>query len=235
MQDTPKSIVEHLVELRSRIIYVLMAVIIGIGAGIYFAEDIFTVITRDAGPLIQFNPIETFLVHLRIGVLAGLVVALPVLLYQVARFLLPALTRTERILLWALLPGMIFLFVVGWLFGWFVVVPITRSFVIGYATNSGVTSTLTPRTYVDFILSICTPLGVVFELPLVVLVLARIGLITSGFLRRFRKYAILVLFILAAILTPPTVIDQILLAIPMMFLYEVSIWLAKLVEKRRNR
>lgn len=235
MNDTPRSLVEHLSELRSRIIYVLLAVVIGICAGLVFAEDLFLLITRDAGPLIQFNPIETFLVHLRIGVLAGIVIAVPVLLYQVAAFLLPALTRSERILLWSLLPGMIFLFATGWLFGWFIVVPITRNFVIGYATGVGVVSTLTPRTYVDFILGINNPLGIAFELPLVVVVLARIGLISAAFLRRFRKYAILVVFILAAILSPPTVIDQVLLAIPMMFLYEVSIWLAKLVEKRTKR
>lgn len=232
MSDDPKSIVEHLSELRNRIIYSLGAAFLGIAIGVYYAPVIFAFITQDAGNLIQLSPAETFLVQLRLGIITGIVLALPVILFQVALFVLPALTRVERIMLWALMPGMLFLFALGWSFGWFVVLPITRAFLEGFATTSGVTTAMTPRTYVDFIMGINNPLGIAFELPLVVVVLAKIGLISSMFLRRARKYAVLLVFVAAAILSPPTVIDQILLAIPMMVLYEISIWLAKLVEKR---
>lgn len=234
MADTPKSFIEHLSELRQRIIYTLIAAVVGISVGMYFSEAIFRFIVKDAGELVQLTYGETFMAQFRIGIVAGLVIALPVVLYQVAAFVLPALTRTERIMLWVLLPGMVVLFVMGWLFGWFVVIPVTRKFLETFAMDSGVQTIMTPTNYINFVMSVNNPLGVVFELPLVVLVLAKIGLVTSRFLRRFWKYALLLIFVAAAVLSPPTIIDQILLAIPMLVLYEFSIWLAKLVEKKRD-
>jgi sec-independent protein translocase protein TatC len=233
LDDTPRSLIEHLSELRTRILYSLAALAVGAGIGIYLSDDLFRFMTREVGDLFQFTPAETFLVQLRLGILMGIVLALPVILYQVAAFILPGLTAGERAILLSLLPGMVILFAAGWAFGWYVVVPITRRFLEGYAIASGVETRLTPRAYVDFVMHINNPLGIAFQLPLAVLVLARVGLVTSGFLRRVRKYAILLIFVAAAILSPPTVIDQVLLAIPMLLLYEVSIWIARVVERRR--
>ena len=242
MAEQQQSLFEHLAELRTRIIYALIALVVGVGVGLYFSQALFNFIIADivkeaaegGTSLIQLSPADTFMVQLRLGIITGIILAIPVILYQIAAFVLPALSGGERALLWVLLPGMVFLFGLGWSFGWFVVLPITRRFLEGFATASGVATTFTPRTYVDFIMGINNPLGIVFQLPLVVLILSKIGLVTARFLRRVWKYAVLVIFILAAFISPPTIIDQILLAIPMLILYEISIWLARLVEKKRN-
>lgn len=181
----------------------------------------------DGVQLIQYTFADTFLTQLRLAIVLGLVLAFPVVLYQIVAFILPALKPEEKRLLYIGLPFATGLFLAGWAFGWFIVVPITKQFFLSIARSVEVVDAITPSNYVKFVLGICNPLGIAFELPLVVLILARIGLVTHQFLSRVRKYAFLALMILAAVLSPPDVISMTIFLVPLYGLYEFSIILAR--------
>lgn len=236
--DRPQTVMEHLSELRNRIIKSILALVISVIVTVFFAHDAMTYIlstaTADGVQLIQTAFSDAFLTEFRLAIIGGLVIAFPVVLYQLVAFILPALRATERRLLYVGLPFATLLFVAGWAFGWFVVVPITRGFFLSVARSAGVNPMITPREYISFVLGICNPLGIAFELPLVVLILARIGLITAGFLARVRKYAFLAIMVLAAVLSPPDVISMSIFLVPLYGLYEFSIILARLAEKKRT-
>lgn len=239
MMDRPQSVMDHLQELRRRIVYSLIAIVVAVGVAVAYSHQIFLLILETGKSIpnvviVQNTLGDTFLTEFRLAIIAGLVIAFPVVLYQIVAFVLPALMPGERRILFMGLPFATLLFLVGWFFGWFVVLPITRTFFIEVATDAGVTTHLTPGAYVDFVLGICNPLGLAFELPLVVLILARIGLISSGFLGRIRKFAFLALLLLAAVLSPPDVISMSIFMVPLYGLYEVSILLARLVERKRT-
>lgn len=237
LEDKPQSIYEHLAELRKRIIYAVIAVVVAVTASMLYAHPAFTYLMSTAKAdadilLVQNHLSDAFLTEFRLAVIAGLVLAFPFVLYQVIAFVLPALKPNERRILFAGLPFATGLFAAGWAFGWFVVVPITKSFFLGVSSTAGLQNQLTPSSYVDFVLSICNPLGIAFELPLLVMILARIGLVTATFLGRIRKYAFLVLTVLAAILSPPDVISMVIFLVPLYGLYEFSILVAKLAQPK---
>lgn len=236
--DRPQTVMEHLSELRNRIIKVILAIVISVMVMVFFAHDAMTYIlstaTADGVELVQTSFSDAFLTEFRLAIMGGLVLAFPVVLYQVVAFVLPALRPAERRILYVGLPFATLLFAAGWAFGWFVVVPITKGFFLSVARSAGVNAMITPREYISFILGICNPLGIAFELPLVVLILARIGLITAGFLARVRKFAFLAIMILAAVLSPPDVISMSIFLLPLYGLYEFSILLARLAEKKRT-
>lgn len=239
MLDKPQSIVEHLSELRTRIVRSLLAVVVAIGVSVAFADTAFKYILSTASTpdhpvnLVQMNFSDTFMAEFRLAIIAGLVIAFPIVLFQLVAFILPALHANERRLLYLGLPFATLLFALGWAFGWFVVVPITKGFFLDMATGLNVLPQITPTGYIDFVLGICNPLGVAFELPLVVLILARIGLVSARFLGRIRKYAFLGIMVIAAVLSPPDVVSMIIFLVPLYGLYEFSILLARFAEKKR--
>lgn len=238
--DRPQSIVEHLQELRTRIVRSLLAVVIAIGVSVAFADRAFRYILSTASTpeypvqLVQFSFADSFMAEFRLAILAGIVIAFPFVLYQLVAFILPALHQNERRILYFGLPFATLLFAAGWAFGWFVVVPITKGFFLQMATGLNVSPQITPSGYISFILGICNPLGIAFELPLVVLILARIGLVSAGFLARIRKFAFLGIMIIAAVLSPPDVVSMTIFLVPLYGLYEFSILLARFAEKKRQ-
>ncbi|HYF92053.1 MAG TPA: twin-arginine translocase subunit TatC [Symbiobacteriaceae bacterium] len=240
MLDKPQSIVEHLSELRTRIVRSLLAVVVAIGVSVAFADRAFRYILSTASTperpveLIQMNFSDAFMAEFRLAIIAGLVLAFPFVLYQVVAFILPALHPTERRMLYLGLPFATVLFVAGWAFGWFVVVPITKGFFLDLATGLSVDPKITPSGYIGFILGICNPLGIAFELPLVVLILARIGIVSAAFLARIRKFAFLGIMVVAAVLSPPDVVSMTIFLVPLYGLYEFSILLARIAQKKRT-
>jgi sec-independent protein translocase protein TatC len=240
MLDKPQSIVEHLTELRNRIVWSLAAVLVAVTGTMVFAHRAFTYILSTANQgefkvqIVQHTFSDAFMTEFRLAIIAGLIIAFPFVLYQLIAFVLPALHPTERRLLYFGLPFATGLFLTGWAFGWFVVVPLTKSFFLGLATSALITPQITPSNYLDFILGICNPLGIAFELPLVVLILARIGLVSAAFLSRIRKFAFMGILVLAAILSPPDVISMVIFFVPLYGLYEFSILLARVGGKKRE-
>lgn len=238
MTDKAQPIVEHLQELRRRIVYSLIALLVAVIGAFAFSGAALSHILATAKTdtniiLVQNTFADAFLTQFRLALIGGMILALPFVIYQLVAFIVPALKPAERRILYIGLPFATLLFAIGWAFGWFVVVPITKSFFLGVATGFEIQNQITPSNYLAFVLSICNPLGIAFELPLVVLILARIGLVTAAFLARVRKFAFLILLIVAALLSPPDIISMGIFMVPLYGLYEFSILLARFAAPKR--
>ena len=233
------SLLQHLGELRKVFIICLIAFVFT-SAVCYlgFREQLLLLVTKPMKalglPLVYLGVTEGFLTQIKLSCLAGLILALPVIMWQFWGFLVPALYPNERKYVKRLVPISIILFVGGIAFSYFAVFPLIIRFLILVA-GQGLSPMISIRQYTSFLVSFLLPFGVVFELPVVVYFLTSFGLITPDLLVRHRKVAILFMFIFAAVLTPgPDPISQAMMALPMVVLYQVSIWVSRLVWKRKK-
>lgn len=226
------SLTDHLQELRRRIIICLVAIVITSTIGYFYAENLAKIIAAPAGKLYFMHPAEVFFAYLRVSFFTGFLAALPIVLYQIWAFIIPALTKTERTLFYILLPSSIILFFLGILFSYFFVLPIATQFFLGFATES-LQPMFSLGQYLSFVISLLMPFGLIFELPLFILVLAKLGIIGSSFLKNKRKVVLVLAFIVGAIVTPtPDMFSQTMIAIPIILFYEISILLVKYVLKK---
>lgn len=221
------SLIDHLQELRTRLI-VCIAVVLAASCGCYFyAVELVHIITAPAGKLYYMNPAEAFFTYLKVSVFAGFLVALPVVFYQVWAFVVPALTRQERKASLFLIPASLVLFFVGLAFSYFLVLPAAIAFFIGFSTPD-LQPMFSIGQYLSFVISFVLPFGFVFELPLFILVAAKLGVIGSKFLAAKRKMVVVLSFVVGAVISPtPDVFSQTMIAIPLLVLYEASILLVK--------
>ena len=220
----------HLEELRRRLIICFIAIGAGFAAAYGFKEKLFAILTdplvkvmAPGDKLIYTGVTEAFFTYMKVSFLVGIMLAFPVIIYQFWMFVAPGLyTKEKRYLLPMVFLSSIF-FIGGGLFGYYFVFPWGFKYLMGFATDI-IRPLPSMREYLNFAAITLLAFGAVFELPLVVVLMARIGLVSVTFLRRHRKYAILIIFVIAAILTPgPDVISQLMMAIPLMILYEISI------------
>ncbi len=229
--DGNMSLVAHLEELRARILRAIAAVAVGSIISYWFIDEIMAYITLPVGKLYYLQPAEAFLMYVKITVFSGFLLALPVIFYQIWRFILPALTVKERVVIGILVPSSVLLFFAGLAFAFFLVLPAAVRFFMGMGSDA-LAPMFTLHQYFDFMLSILLPFGAVFELPLVLVVLARFGIVTSAFMRSKRKHIILWAFVLGALLTPPDVFTQTMIALPLILLYELSYYVVKYVLRK---
>lgn len=229
---TEMSMVDHLQELRRRLIIASLAVGAASIACFYFVEDLMRWITRPAGKLYYLNLAEGFFAYMKITIFAGFLLALPIVLYQAWAFVVPALTRSERKLAVILVPVSVVLFLVGITFSYFLVLPVALKFFMGFA-NESLQPLLSLGQYLSFVLSMLLPFGFIFELPLILFVLAKLGVISSAFLAAKRKIALLLAFVAGGVISPtPDLFGQVMLAVPLLLLYESSIWMVKTLLKK---
>lgn len=229
------TIVEHLEELRRRLLIAVAAFVVAMVAAFLFVEPILAILIRPVGRVVFLAPTEAFFVRLKVAALAGVFLSLPVVLYQLWRFVGVGLTPTERRHTLALLPFSLLLFVGGAAFAFFVILPLGVRFLLGYQTAQ-LTPMISIGAYTSFATAFVLAFGVVFQLPLVVLFLARLGIVTPASLAAGRKYALLGIVILSAVLTPGgDVVSQSLMAIPTYLLYEAGIWIARAAAPRPSR
>lgn len=236
---------EHLEELRWVLAKSLIVIAISAGVCFYFSKKIIWWLERpvvavasqanDAQALLRaLAPSEAFLMSMKVGLVAGLVAASPIMFYYLWGFVSAGLTRRERR---AVIPifacGALF-FLAGVAICYFFVLELCLRFLWNYTQDMGIRPDWTIGRYMSFILRLLIAFGIVFEMPVASALLARFGLLRARTLAAKRAYAILVIFIVAGILSPPDVASQILLAVPMMVLYEVSILAAKMMEKRHH-
>ncbi|NMB19727.1 MAG: twin-arginine translocase subunit TatC [Firmicutes bacterium] len=226
------SLVDHLTELRRRIIVIIATLALGIIVGFYYSPSIVEYVMRIPGELVFLYPGEAFIVHLTVALIVGCFLDLPVILYQVIRFLVPGLREKEVRALFIGLPFSLALFAFGVLFAYKAILPIAYRFFMGFGTEQ-LAPLISIGNYVSFALGLIVPFGVVFQLPLIVLLLAGVGILHPQTLVRHRKYFVLIIFILATVLTPPDVVSQLLLALPMLLLYEFSILLCRIVFRKK--
>ena len=230
----------HLEELRKRLITSFIAVGIGFGLCYGFKEKLFQILTQplitvmqEGETLIYTGLPEAFFTFLKVSFLGGLMIASPVIIYQFWMFVAPGLyDREKRLLLPIVFLSTIF-FVGGALFGYFIVFPYGFQFFLGFATET-IRPMPSMKEYLSFSAKLLLAFGLVFELPLVITFLARLGIVSVPFLKKNRKYALLLFFVGAAILTPPDVVTQIMMALPLMLLYEISIIGARIFGRKKE-
>lgn len=231
LDDGSMSLTEHLEELRARIIKSLLAIAAGAGVAYFFLDEITAFLTRPVGKLYFMQPGEAFFAYVKIDIVAGFLIALPVIFFHVWKFFLPALTKSERAVLGILVPTSVILFIAGLAFAFFGILPLAIKFFMGFNTPE-LESIFSFQKYLDFVLAFLLPFGFVFELPLVVIVLAQMGMLTSEFLGRYRRIIFFVSFVVGALITPPDVISQVSLALPIILLYEVGYRIVKHVLRK---
>jgi sec-independent protein translocase protein TatC len=233
---------DHLEELRWRIIWSLLALVVGTAAGFVLATrlDLLGILKRPLDPhisgeqLIALSITDPFFITFKLALTLGFIFAAPVIVYQVWLFLAPALTKKEkRAIVPALYVGVV-LFCIGVIGAYFYVLPLTAKFLAGFQTES-LKLTLTATHYFGFVIKLLVAFGLVFQMPVVILILASLGLVSSAFLKRNRRYAFAVITVTAALVTPGDVASTILMMIPMSVLYELSIVLTRGVERGRAR
>jgi sec-independent protein translocase protein TatC len=235
---------EHLEELRRRIIYSLIAVGVGFFACWGYAENIYAIMQRPimdalhrnglSEKLVYLNPTEPFNLYLKVGAMAGLFVASPFVLYQVWLFISPGLYRNEKRYVLPFMFSTVGLFMAGGYFGYKLVYPQALEFLIGYGKQFQ--PMITIGEYTDLFLTIIVGMGAIFELPILVFFLSLMGIVTAGWMWRNLRYSILVIFIIAAILTPTTdILNMCIFAAPMIALYILSIAIAWLVHPKQRR
>jgi sec-independent protein translocase protein TatC len=238
------SFLAHLEELRQRIIKAALAVVVGFFACWYYSDRIYGLMMvpiMDAlkrngldQKLVYLNPTEPFNLYLKVGLMAGLFVASPFLLYQVWAFVAPGLYRNEKRYVLPFMCSTVFLFIAGGLFGYKMVYPAALDFLVGYGKQF--TPMITIGEYTDLFLTIIVGLGIIFELPILAFFLALMGVINAKWMWKNFRYAILVCFVVAAIVTPTTdIMNMCLFAAPMIVLYVVSILVAFLVHPTRRK
>lgn len=225
----------HLGELRQRILVSLIAVGLGFAATFSFSERIIAWLARPLPAKLAFlEPTEPFWVNMKVALVAGLFLVLPVVLYEVWAFVAPGLLPHERKFALPFVVLSTISFFLGATFALTVIVPFAVKFLVGYKT-ANLVPTISVNRYVDFVLKFTLAFGLVFELPLAITLGSRLGLVTPEFLARNRKYAILLCFLAAAILTPtPDAFNQLLMAGPLVLLYEAGIVAARLFGRRKR-
>lgn len=238
-EDDKRPFATHLEELRSRLIKASIAVGVGFALSYGFKEKLFQILTaplisvmKTGETLIYTNLPEAFFTFLKTAFLSGILLASPIIIYQFWMFTAPGLYRKEkRMLLPVVFLSSVF-FVGGALFGYFIVFPWGFKFFLGFASET-IRPLPSMKEYLSFSSKLLLAFGLVFELPLVITFLAKLGLVSVEFLKKNRKYALLLFFIGAAILTPPDVVTQIMMALPLMVLYEISIIGARIFGKKK--
>lgn len=216
------SLIDHLGELRGRIIVALVAMIIGTVVSYYYVDDIIQILIAPAGKLYYTKPTEAFFTYMKISIISGLIVSSPVWFYQIWAFIIPALSKGEKKVTFLIVPSAISLFIIGVLFSYYLVLPTAIEFFIGFGTD-GLQPLFSIGQYIDFVVGFIIPFGITFELPLIIVALGALGILSSERVRKFRKIFILLAFIVGGAISPtPDMLSQTMIAGPMVLLYEIS-------------
>ena len=241
MDETKMPFTEHLEELRRRLIICLIALGGGFGVSYIFSKRIYEFLAKpltdllpEQSSMIFTGLTEAFLTYIKVSLLAGLFLASPVILFQIWKFIAPGLYPNEKRYAIPFVFFSTIFFVGGGLFGYYLVFPWGFRFLIGFASDS-IRAMPSMREFLSLSAKLVIAFGVIFELPVFSLFLARIGVISAESMARFRKYAILIIFVAAAAITPPDIITQLMMAGPLIVLYELSILVARIFQRRDRK
>jgi sec-independent protein translocase protein TatC len=242
-EDVKMPLMEHLTELRTRLLYSVVGFVVAFVVCFYFWKPVLDIITAPLEraclaqgkpcPVIYTSLIEPFFTQVKIGAFAALCITFPLIAAQIYKFVAPGLYKNERLALVPFLVATPIMFAVGATFLYFVLLPMALHFFVSYQQYANIELLPKIGEYIDLVMKLVFAFGLCFELPVILTLLAKVGIVSSQGLREKRRYAIIIVVVVAAIFTPPDAISMISLAIPMIALYEISIWLAKSVEKKR--
>lgn len=231
-QPDSMNFLEHLDELRNRLIICVLTILFFAFVSSFFSDKLFFILTKplDKVNLIYLSPIEGFLVQLKLYFISSIILSSPIILYEILKFCIPAFTKNEKNILIIYFPISIILFITGVLFTYFIFLPIGIKFLSSFSYLN-IKPMFSLEKYTSFVLNIIIVTSIFFEMPVFLLILSKLNIISYKFLRKNRKYAILIAFIVGAILSPPDIVTQFLLAVPLLILYEISILLLFLQKK----
>ena len=240
--EATMSFIEHLEELRRRILWSLGALVLGACVGFWVTTqyDVIGFLTLPVRPLLEdgrltyLHPTEPFMVSIKVGIFVGALIALPIVFYHFWRFVAPGLMENEKRIFVPALASSVLLFLGGAALAFFVVMPFGLRFFLGFATES-LQPMITIGDYFSFAMQVTLMFGLVFETPLVILVLVWLGILPTRLLRKYRRHAIAVMAIISAVLTPADVVSMLLMLVPLYLLFEISLILGMAIERRRER
>lgn len=262
-KNTPKSFLEHLEILRWHIVRSVISIIVFALIAFFFKEFIFdNIILAPKSPefitnkllcvlgtkinvpdlclnsapfnIINISMSGQFAIHIKISMISGLIVASPYILFEFWQFIKPALYKNEKKNVRKAVFYSSFLFILGVMFGYFIIAPLAVNFFGSYTVSEQVINQINLNSYISVVNSVTLASGIVFELPVLIYLLSKLGIITPGFLRKNRKYSIIIILILAAIITPPDIFSQILVSLPLIALYEVGIGISRRVTRKKE-
>ena len=237
--DTPMTIVSHLGELRSRIIKSLIIILVLTAGAFVFSDEILKFLTMPftstGFKLNVFRLTEGFMIRLKVSAIAALVVGVPLIMHQVWRFILPAIEKKDRMFARISILASIVLFYAGVIFVFLLLVPFSVTMLLSFVAKEWI-STIGANDYINLVFFFCIIMGILFELPIILMILTRIGMVTPSFLVSKRKYAIVLAFIISAVITPTQdILTQLIVAIPLVILYEASIIVSKFTAVRKRK
>lgn len=249
VEQSRAPLIDHLIELRKRLIYVVLGMLVAFVIGLYFSSDLFRLLAqpfadaqadRESARMIFTGLMEKFVVNIKVALYAAFMVTFPLLAVQIWKFVAPGLYQHER---GAFLPFLIatpVLFALGASLAYFVVIPVAWEFLLSFeevpldGTGIAIQAEAKVNEYLSLVMQLIFAFGAAFLIPVAITLIGRAGLVSAAFLRQQRRYMIVITFILAAFLTPPDPVSQVALGIPIVLLYELSILLVRMTEKKRE-
>jgi sec-independent protein translocase protein TatC len=232
MDDKELNLVDHLEELRKRIIISAVAFVVFFIVGFIYAHDIFEWFVKNE-KLTALGPSDIMWIYFMLASIIAVAGTIPVLALQIWLFVRPALRPIERKITLSYVPALFFLFIIGLAFGYEIIFPMVLNFLENMGKEMGIITNFTVDRYFRFIINMTLPFGVLFELPVVVMFLTSLGIINPYVLAKIRKYAYFALIIIAIIITPPDFMSDFIVTVPLLLLYEISINLSKFVYRKR--
>ncbi|WP_042347778.1 twin-arginine translocase subunit TatC [Bacillus massiliigorillae] len=235
MDQRNMNAIEHLNEMRKRIIFTLIIFLLLFCLAFVFVEEIYQFLVKDLNfKLVVLGPSDVIYVYVILSGISAIAVTIPVAAHQIWLFVKPALSKKEQKLALAYIPALFLLFIAGISFGYFLLFPLVLTFLMSLSTEM-FQAFFTTEKYFRFLLQMTLPFGILFELPVVIMFLTSLGVINPYRLQKIRKYAYFVLIVISVFITPPDFISDVLVIIPLILLYEGSVSVSKIVYKRKQR
>lgn len=239
MEKNELTVIEHFVELRRRLVFIVVFFLLAMIGSFFLAEPLIVYLQQtDEAASLELNAFrltDPLKIYMQIAFIIACVITSPFVLYQLWAFISPGLYEKEKKITLAYIPVSVFLFLSGISFSYFVLFPFIVRFMNQLGDRMEINQVIGINEYFHFLLQITLPFGLLFQLPVIILFLTRLGIITPDFLSRVRKYAYFILLVIAALITPPDVLSHMMVTLPLLLLYEVSIWISKLVYRKKMK
>ncbi|WP_226671314.1 twin-arginine translocase subunit TatC [Metabacillus litoralis] len=232
MTQNEMSVIDHITELRKRLVIVVVFFFLAVIAGFLLSRPIIIYLqhTEEAKSLTlnSFNLTDPLMVYMKFAFIIAFVITSPIILYQFWSFVSPGLYEKERKVTLSYIPISLLLFLLGISFSYFILFPFVVEFMERISNDLDINQVIGINEYFTFLLQITMPFGLLFQMPVVIMFLTRLGIVTPMFLTKVRKYAYFVLLVIAALITPPEITSHLMVSIPMFILYEISIWISRI-------